>query len=52
MKQMNAILAAILLVVLVGCGGNKQSNDDLIIVDVAKNYPKKDLILQDFMDVE
>ena len=52
MKQINGILAAILLVVFVGCGGNKQSNDDLIIVDVSKNYPKKDLILQDFMDVE
>ena len=52
MKQINGILAAILLVVFVGCGGNKQSNDDLIIVDVSKNYPKKELILQDFMDVE
>ena len=35
-----------------GCGGNKQSNNDLIIVDVSKSYPKKELILQDFMDVE
>ena len=52
MKQINGILVAILLVVFVGCEGNKQSNDDLIIVDVSKNYPKKELILQDFMDVE
>lgn len=52
MKQINGILVAILLVVFVGCGGNKQSNDDLIIVDVSKNYPKKELILQDFMEVE
>ena len=52
MKQINGFLAAILLVVFVGCGGNKQSNDDLIIVDVSKNYPKKELILQNFMDVE
>ena len=52
MKRVNTISAIILLVVLAGCGGNKQSNDDLIIVDVTKNYPKKELILQDFMDVE
>ena len=35
-----------------GCGGNKQSRDELIIVDISKSYPKKELILQDFMDVE
>ncbi len=52
MKQINAILALALLMVLAGCGGNKQSNNDLITVDVSKSYPKKELILQDFMDVE
>lgn len=52
MKQINGIFAVILLVILAGCEGNKQSNDDLIIVDVSKSYPKKELILQDFMDVE
>lgn len=52
MKQINGILAVILLVILAGCEGNKQSNDDLIIVDVSKSYPQKELILQDFMDVE
>ena len=52
MKKSKSILALILLVVLAGCGGNKQSNDELIIVDVSKSYPKKELILQDFMDVE
>lgn len=52
MKQANTILAVLLLVVAAGCGKNKQSNDDLIIVDVSKSYPKKELILQDFMDVE
>ena len=30
----------------------KQAADDLIIVDVTKSYPKKELILQDIMDVE
>lgn len=52
MKQINTIVAFILLVVLAGCGENKHSNDHLIIVDVSKSYPKKELILQDFMDVE
>ncbi len=52
MKQINAILAIILLVVLAGCEESKQSNDELIIVDVSKSYPKKELVLQDFMDVE
>lgn len=41
MKQTKTILAVILLVVLAGCGENKQSNNGLIIVDVSKSYPKK-----------
>ena len=54
MKTANLFLVVILLATA-GCGGgggNKQSTDDLIIVDVTKSYPKKELILQDFMDVE
>ena len=46
------IISAILLFVLAGCEGNKQSSDDFITVDVTKSYPQKELILQDFMDVE
>ena len=53
MKRINFILVIILFAVMAGCGGNKQSTDDLITVDVTKSYsPKKELILQDFMDVE
>ena len=44
-------ISAIFLFLMTGCGG-KQSTEDLIIVDVTKKYPKKELILQDFMDVE
>ena len=51
MKNQNLILVVILLVVA-GCGKNKQQADDLITVDVTTNYPKKELVLQDFMDVE
>ena len=45
---------AIILFVMAGCGGgSNQSTDNLIIVDVTKSYSsKKELILQDFMDVE
>ncbi len=52
MKRTNTILVVILLMGLAGCGGNKQSNDGLITVDLSKSYPNKELILQDIMDVE
>jgi len=52
MKRITTILAIILTTIIVGCGGSKQSNDDLIIVDVTKSYPKKELILQNILDVE
>jgi len=52
MKRLTTILAAVLFT-LAGCEGNKQSTDNLITVDVTKSYSsKKELILQDFMDVE
>jgi hypothetical protein len=53
MKRVNSILA-ILSVVIAGCSGGKQPMDDLITVDITKKSysPKKELILQDFMDVE
>ncbi len=42
-----------MLSVITGCENNKQSTEDVITVDVTKNsHPKKNLILQDFMDVE
>lgn len=38
---------------MTGCGGGNSSTDDFITVDVNKSYSsKKELILQDFMDVE
>jgi hypothetical protein len=49
------IILVIFLLVLIGCGGNRQSgneSEDFITVDVKATYPKKELILQDFMDVE
>ena len=54
MKRENFIWAAILLMII-GCGESKRhfnETDGFITVDVTMKYPKKDLILQDFMDVE
>ena len=53
MKKAISILAVAVLAVTTGCGGGKQSSNDFITVDVTKSYSsKKELILQDFMDVE
>ncbi|MDR2775187.1 MAG: 6-bladed beta-propeller [Tannerella sp.] len=55
MKKANSISAIILLLAATaGCGGQRQAGDEeFITVDVTKEYsPKKELILQDFMDVE
>ncbi|MDH6359015.1 6-bladed beta-propeller, partial [Parabacteroides sp. PF5-9] len=38
---------------MAGCGEeNNQSTGEFITVDVSIKYPKKELILQDFLDVE
>lgn len=52
MNKKHIIPATLLLAFLVGCGGSNPSTEDFITVDVTKSYPKKELILQDFMDVE
>lgn len=51
MKRIGSILV-VLFLLMTGCGDSKQSAEDLIIVDITASYPKKELILQDFMDVE
>ncbi len=42
----------IVLFVIAGCKQSGSQNNELVTVDVTANYPKKELILQDFMDVE
>lgn len=52
MKHYN-ILIVLFSFVISGCvNENKQSENGLITVDITENYPKKELILQDIMDVE
>lgn len=42
-----------LLLVMAGCGGgSSRSAEEIVTVDISANYPEKELILQDFMDVE
>ena len=55
MKSIDSILVIILLLTVVpeGRGQKQKGNDGVITVNVVKSYsPKKELILQDFMDVE
>ena len=52
MKKIKTILVIILLAVITGCERGKYSINEPILVNVAKSYPEKELILQDFMDVE
>ena len=39
--QMKAkgLALVIILLSMTGCGGNRQSTDDIIVVDVTKSYP-------------
>ena len=55
MKKTTSILLLIILLTITteSIGQSQTVNNDLITVDVRKTYPqKKELILQDFMDVE
>ncbi|MDH6359150.1 6-bladed beta-propeller [Parabacteroides sp. PF5-9] len=51
MKKSLTIIATILFV-MAGCERNKQAAGTIVTVDVTGSYPEKELILQDFMDVE
>ena len=51
MKNLIFILI-IFQAILLSCVDGKQPADNVITVDVTKNnFPKKELIIQDFMDV-
>ena len=46
------LISAVLLFALAGCGKDKQSTDEFVTINVSKDYPEKELILQDIMNVE
>lgn len=51
MKNVHSILI-MFLSIMTGCGKNTQPANEVSTVDVTAKYPYKELILQDFMDVE
>ena len=51
MKTANNVLVIILLIAS-GCVGNRIMYSDEVLVNVTARFPQKELILQDFMDVE
>jgi len=54
MRKPFTILVAVLFVMTgyVACNPSDIQNEDFVTIDVTAKYPKKELILQDFMDVE
>lgn len=54
MKKSTALLTILLFIITggIGCKQSATQNEEIITVDVRATYPKKELILQDFMDVE
>lgn len=53
MKLLNVIFVIVLFFIMVGCKvGSKQPKETFTVIDVNANYSKKELVLQDFMEVE
>ena len=51
MKKISNFLITLFLIT--GCaGGSKQSTGELVVIDVTQSYPKKELKLQDIVDIE
>ena len=51
MRTKTFISAITLMASLIACRSQSEKTE-LITINVEKNYPKKELILQDFVDVE
>lgn len=52
MKKYPFVLWLLSTVLFLGCESGVKTENGLITVDVAKSYPKKELILQDLFDIE
>lgn len=53
MRNVKYALVLVFSMIVLGCKvGNGQLRDGIIRVDMYANYPEKEMILQDFMDVE
>lgn len=51
MRRVEIIMSLFLMMGLLGCV-EKEEKTNVITVDVTTTYPKKELVLQDLMDVE
>lgn len=51
MKRINVVIVLFLILGWIGCSKDDEAAN-VVMVDIAGNYPKKELLLQDFMDVE
>lgn len=51
MRRVEIVMSLFLMIGLLGCV-EKEEKTNVITVDVTTTYPKKELVLQDFMDVE
>ena len=53
-KELNCIKSCIILLILWGCqsGNQKPETGNLPVIDLSKNYPKKEIRLQDIADIE
>lgn len=51
MKKVKVVAFLLLMAVVAGCGQSSEKND-VITVNVSESHPEKELVLQDFMDVE
>ena len=52
MKKYPFVLWLLSTVLFLGCESGVKTENGLITMDVSKNYPKKELILQDLFDIE
>lgn len=52
MKNIKWLYVIIISSILMSCNDSERGTKEFVVVDVTKSYPKKELILQDFMDVE
>lgn len=52
MMKSATFIFTVTLFLLAGCEGKKQAAEELVTVNLTASYPEKELVLQDFMDVE
>ena len=52
MKKKYCIFLFVLLIAFVSCNTKSNKNSDLNVIDISKNYPKKEISIQSIADIE